>query len=331
MKRVVTFGEVMMRLTVPDHGRFAQAGAFKAVFGGSESNVSASLSRFGVNAAHVTAFPDNDLGRRAAQSLMALGVDMRHTRFSEGRLGLYFMENGSMFRSPQIIYDRADSSFARLCPDDFDWSTIMERVDWFHWTGITPAISQNTAEACLSAIKAARKAGAVVSGDINYRRNLWQYGKDAREVMPSLIAHCDLIVAGTTDIFNCLDIAESDFDKACEKVVNLYPSIKTITTTIRETYSADHNSLQGVVWSKEGKNESRVFDLPRIVDRVGTGDAYMAGLIYALMHQKDKKSAVEFATASAAYKHSIEGDVNMATVQDIEQLLKGENLGKLLR
>lgn len=331
MKRIVTFGEIMMRLTVPGFGKFAQANSYQTVFGGSEANVSASLAQFGFSTAHITAFPDNDLGKAANNHMISLGVDMRYTKFRAGRLGLYFMENGAMFRSPKIIYDRFHSAFSQLKPGDFNWDEIMQGTDWFHWTGITPAISHSAAEACLQAIKAAKKAGAMVSGDINYRRNLWQYGKSALEVMPELIANCDLIVAGTEDVKNCLGIDEQDLQKCFSKVQNKYPTIKTIATTHRETLSANHNTLQGVICSADEMHLSPKHDLNQIVDRVGTGDAFMAGLVYAKLQGKDDQHIIDFATAAGAYKHAIEGDVNIATVEDIAQLLNGENLGKLLR
>lgn len=331
MKKVITFGEVMMRLSTPDFQRFQQAKQFNVVFGGSEANVTASLAQFDIPSGHVTVFPDNDLGKSAANSLHFYGVDISHIQYKDGRLGTYYLENGAMFRSPRIIYDRFHSAFSTIQAQDINWDLVMKDAGWFHWTGITPAISQGAADACLEAIKAAKRVGATISGDINYRRNLWQYGKTALEIMPELISHCDIIVGGTTDFHNCLGIDEEDYLKACNKVALAYPSVKKIAKTIRETFSASHNSLQGVIWTEGKLVESKILELTHMVDRVGAGDAFMAGLIYGWITDRDNQYTVDYATAASAFKHTVEGDVNQATVAEIEQIMKGENLGKLLR
>lgn len=331
IKKVITFGEIMMRLSAPAFARFMQTDRFQALYAGSEANVAASLAIMGVPAAHVTRFPDNDLGVAATQTLRHYGVGTNHIIYGDGRLGLYFLENGAMQRSPKIIYDRFDSAFARIKAGDIDWEDVFKDAQWFHWTGITPAISQGAANVCLEAIQAARKNGLTVSGDINYRRNLWQYGKQAQEVMPALIEMTDIIVGGTTDFENCLNITESNFEKACQQVMKQYPAVKKLTSTLRDAVSSSHNKINARLWNGKQLLTSATYDLTHIVDRVGAGDAYMAGIIYAWINNQTDQQAIEFGIAASALKHSIEGDVNLATAGEVETLIKGENVGKLLR
>lgn len=330
-KHVVTLGEIMMRLSVPAFGRFAQVQRFEVTYGGAEANVGISLSRFGVPSAHVTRLPENDFGKSVVAYLKGHGVDTSSIQFGNERLGLYFLENGSMHRAPKIIYDRFDSAFAHIKKGEIDWNSIMSRASWFHWTGITPAISQGAADVCLEAITAAKKHNVAVSGDINYRRNLWQYGKKAIDVMPELIRGTHYMVAAPTDVSNCLGISASSFEEVCSQVMQAYPELRKITHTNRETISASHNKIQGVIWNGTELIRSREYDLTHIVDRVGAGDAYMAGLIYAWIKKWNDQQAVEFATAATALKHSIEGDANLIQVEEVEALVKNENTGKLLR
>ncbi len=321
----------MLRLSTPGFARFTQAECFNALYAGSEANVAASLSHLGMEAAHVTRFPDNDLGHAAVQSLRRNGVDTRHILFGDERIGIYFLENGAMQRASRIVYDRFNSAFAHIRPEMIDWKSILKDASWFHWTGITPAISQGAADACREAIATAASLGIPVSGDINYRRNLWQYGKGARQVMPELIASTDRVVAGITDMENCAGIGGATFEEACSAFTKTFPKVKEIATTVRDSVSSSHNRLTGMLWTADKLHTSRMYDLTHIVDRVGAGDAFMAGLIYAALTKKDSAAAIEFATAAGAFKHSVEGDVNVATADEIEQLVKGENIGKLLR
>ncbi|HOX82893.1 MAG TPA: sugar kinase [Chryseolinea sp.] len=331
MKSIVTFGEIMMRLSAPGFARLVQTDQFNALYAGSEANVAVSLSSFGLNAAHVTRFPDNDLGKAATQTLKRYGVNTAHVLFGEERIGIYFLENGAMQRASKIIYDRFDSAFAHIKPGMVDWDIVMKGVSWFHWTGITPAISQGAADVCMEAIVAARKHGATISGDINYRRNLWQYGKSARDVMPALIELTDKIVGGVTDFENCLGITGDTYESACKKVMKALPNIKAIASTHRESISSSHNQISAMLWNGKELLHSVEYDLTHIVDRVGSGDAFMAGLIYGWINQKKDADTLAFATASCALKHSTEGDVNLATVGEVEALVRGENVGKLLR
>lgn len=330
-KRVVTFGEIMLRLSTPGFTRFVQADSFDATYGGSEANVALSLVQFGVEAAHVTRFPSNDLGQAAIQSLRRQGVDTQYIVFGDERMGIYLLENGSMQRSSRIIYDRFDSAFSHIRAGMIDWKAVLKDADWFHWTGITPAISQGAADACLEALETATSLGIPVSGDINYRRNLWQYGKGAADVMPALIRHTHYVVAGIADLENCMGIGGADYKAACSKAMAAYGNIRKITSTNRESVSSSHNRISAHLWDGENEITSATYDLTHIVDRVGTGDAYMAGLVYGWLHDKSDADTLEFATAACAWKHSIWGDANLATVQEIEQLQRGENVGKLLR
>lgn len=329
-RKIITLGEVMMRLTTPGNERFLQADQFNIVYGGAEANVSVSLAQWGLQAAHVTAFPNNDLGTAAARYLRQTGVDISHVHFTEGRMGLYFLENGAMQRSSKIIYDRFDSAFANFDGEAIDWDNVFEDADWFHWTGITPALSEKAAVLTLKALQVASSKGMMISGDINYRRNLWQYGKTPLDVMPELIQYTNVIVAGLVDFENCMGIQAEDYEEACLKTRKDFPNIKYITTTERNSISASHNQLQGLLWNGRELLTSNTYDLTHIVDRVGGGDAYMAGLIYGLLFYPDQK-ALEFAVSASVLKHSISGDANLVSLGEVESLVKGEHVGKLLR
>lgn len=329
--KVVTIGEIMMRLSTPGFTRFVQADSMDVVYAGSEANVAVSLSLFGMQAAHVTRFPDNDLGKAATQALERYGVDVRHIAYGSERIGVYFLENGAMQRPSRIIYDRFNSAFAHIAPEHVDWDKILEGVSWFHYTGITPAISQGAADVCLAGATKARAKGITVSGDINYRRNLWQYGKTARDVMPALIQQTDVVVAGIADFENCAGIKGEDFIDTCRRAVKAFPNIRKVTTTHRESVSSSHNRMRAQLWDGANLYTSREYDLTHIVDRVGTGDAYMAGLIYGWLSNKGDHQTLEFAIAACALKHSVPGDVNLVTVAEVEALQSGENVGKLLR
>lgn len=331
IKHVTTLGEILMRLSVPGHGRFTQADSLQVVYGGSEANVGMSLALMGIPAAHVTRLPENDLGKSVIQYLNRYNINTSHIQFGPERLGLYFLENGSMQRSPRIIYDRFESAFAHIKPGQINWDEVMQGASWFHWTGITPAISQGAADVCAEAIAAANKFRVPVSGDINYRRNLWQYGKQAIDIMPMLIKGTQYFVAGLSDIKNCTGIDAATYEAACESMKSAFPHVKKITTTERKNISASHNRIHGILWNGENQIKSNEYDLTHIVDRVGAGDAFMAGLIYGWLKEWNDANVIEFAVAASALKHSIEGDVNQVTADEVMTLVKGENTGRLLR
>ncbi len=329
-EKVVTLGEIMLRFSTPGFARFTQAMAFDVTYAGAEANVAMSLARFGIPAAHVTRFPDNDLGITATETLKRHGVDTRWIQYGEQRMGLYFLENGAMQRASRIIYDRFDSAFAHIMPGVIDWQEVMKDATWFHWTGITPAISQGAADVCREALVAAKKLGVTVSGDINYRRNLWQYGKNALDIMPELISYCDVVIAGITDMENCADVSGATYEEACENLKKKFSNIRAVATTERVSVSSSHNTISAILWN--GKLlRSKDYDLTHIVDRVGSGDAFMAGLIYSLLRGSDDQDALEFAIAACTLKHSIEGDTNLVGVEEVESLVRGHNVGKLLR
>lgn len=329
--KVVTFGEIMLRLSTSGFQRFIQADHFNATYAGSEANVAVSLSFYGIPSVHVTCFPDNPLGHAATQSLRKHQVDTRHVRFSAGRMGIYFLENGAMQRASQIIYDRFDSAFARIEKGLINWEEVLKDATWFHYTGITPAISQGAADECLKALEVASALGVQISGDINYRRVLWNYGKRPDEIMPALVGLTDIIIAGKKDIENCTGINAANYQEACQRLFDTYPKAKVIATTSRETISSSHNKLTGVLYDRQNVYHSKTYDLTHIVDRVGSGDAFMAGLIFGILSGKGYADALEFGVAAAAWKHSVEGDINLASAAEIENLIKGENVGKLMR
>jgi len=330
-KKVVSFGDIMMRLSPPAYERFVQAGQMEVNYGGSEGNVAVSLAHFGLNAEHVTCFPDHDFGKAAAAHLQAHGVATHHLIFGKERMGIYFIEHGAGHRSSKIIYDRFDSAFANLNPDWFDWSAILEDAGWFHWSGITPALSATAAKACYDAIRTARKMGVKISADINYRRNLWQYGKKANEVMPQLIAESDFVVGGLPDFENCMGIIATDFQEACHAVQKKFLTVKALANTERESITTSHQRLSAVLWNGNSLLHSKKYEVTNIVDRVGSGDAFMAGLIYGLIEGNPEKEVLEFAIAASVLKHSIPGDVNTVSIEEVNALVKGENVGKLLR
>ncbi|MBP6827745.1 MAG: sugar kinase [Saprospiraceae bacterium] len=328
---VITFGEIMMRLTAPGRKRFVQAENFDITYGGGEANTATALAQMGVPAAHVTVFPDNDLGRSAAAFFRKTGIDTSHFVFGEGRLGLYFMEVGAGIRPSRIVYDRYESAFARLDPAWFDWEKIFDGADWFHWTGITPAISESAARACADAIRVARRLGIPVSTDVNYRRVLWQYGKTAPEVMPALVEGCDIAVCTEGDALDIFGIESADFQDMARQMARRFPNLKQIIATRRDALSASHNRLTGLCFDGKNYLESPVFDLNPIVDRIGGGDAFMAGYIYGTLHQTGLPDTLAFATAASALKHTIEGDFNLLNAAEVGQVMRGDVSGRLLR
>lgn len=328
--RIITLGEVMLRLSTPGYQRFINSKSFDALYGGSEANVAISLANWGCEVSHVTALPNNELGFSARQTLQSSGVGTSFIEYGEGRMGLYFVEHGVMQRASKIIYDRFDSVFANFDFSNVNWFNIFEGAIWFHWTGITAAISESAARVCKEAITAAEKLGIKISADINYRRNLWNYGKSPLEVMPELIRPSHLIVAGLTDFKNCMDIDCENFEEACVLAQNTCPNLHYVATTSRKSISASHNKLKGKIWNGKEILRSQSYNLTHIVDRIGGGDAFMAGLIYGMLNLSDQDT-IDFAVAASALKHSIPGDANYVSVDEVNHLRSGENVGKLLR
>lgn len=321
----------MLRLSAPGNARLTQTQTFDVAYGGSEANVAISLSIFGLKSEHITAFPDNDFGMAATQHLQKFGVATDHIQYTKDRMGVYFLEEGAMQRSSRIVYDRFDSAFANIKAGSVKWEEVLKGVSWFHWSGITPAISQGAADVCLEAIQCAQNMNITVSGDINYRRNLWQYGKSAAQIMPALIKGTNVVVGGSVDVENCTGEKGSTFEESCKKLMKSFPSVKKVFNTERESVSSSHNRLSGLVFDGTKTHKSKQYDLTHIVDRIGAGDAFMAGLIYGSLKGMPDQETLEFGVAAGALKHGVEEDVNLVSVSEVEALVRDENVGRLLR
>ena len=343
-KKIVTFGEIMLRLATPEHQRFSQAVTFCASFGGGEANVAVSLANFGLSAEFVTRLPQNDLGQSVIMELRRHNVGTSNIIRGGERLGIYFLETGSVSRPSKVLYDRAHSSIAEINRGMINWDKVFENAQWFHWTGITPAISKGAAEACLEAITIARQKGIKVSCDLNFRKNLWKWGKSASEVMPELVAGCDIILGNEEDADKVFGIKPvnadvsggkvdaSDYESVCIKLKQQFPQAKKIIITLRGSINADHNSWSGVLYDGEKLFEAPVYQITHIVDRVGGGDSFMGGLIYGLLtYSGDDQKALNFAVAASCLKHTIHGDFNLVSVQEVEQLMKGDASGRVVR
>ena len=343
MKRVVTFGEIMLRLKSPGRERLFQSPALEASFGGGEANVAASLAILGLEASFVSALSRDPVGEAALRVLRGLGVDVSHARRTEGRTGIYFLETGADQRASQVVYDRAGSAISLAKRGDFDWSAIFAGADWFHFTGITPAISRSAAETCLEAASAAKVAGVKVSVDLNYRKKLWAYGVKASEMMRPLVAQADVLIANEEDIQLALGIEAKGADPAkgevgAEAYRRLaattraeFSNLSAVAITLRESRSADRNGWSAALDGAKGFRLSRKYQIEDIVDRVGGGDSFAAGLIFGLLEYGDEERALEFAVAASALKHSIPGDINLASRAEIEALASGEAGGRVQR
>ena len=340
---VVTFGEVMLRLAAPDGMRLAAARVLDATFGGGEANVAASLAGFGVPARFVTRVPANDLGEGATRFLRSLGVDTSGITSEAGRLGVYYLEPGAAQRPSRVVYDRADSCIAKAGADAYDWSSLLDGARWFHTTGITPALSAAAAEATLAGVRAARAAGATVSVDLNYRAKLWSWGGSASDVMAGIVAEADVLVGNEEDAEKVFGIrapgsavSEGRIDPAgyaavAAQLASRFPRLRTIAFTQRGSISASENTWSGVIWTAEAFHVAKTYRIAPIVDRVGAGDAFAAGLIYALLDGRALQPALEFAVAASCLKHSIRGDVNQVSVAEVDALAGGSGSGRVER
>ncbi len=345
MHKVITFGEIMLRLSPPGWQRFSQASSFDVIYGGGESNVAVSLANYGIASTFVTRLPDNDLGDCALMELRKRGVDTSRIVRGGERLGIYFLETGAMARGSKVVYDRAHSAISSMQSGMIDWEEVFAGATWFHWTGITPAISQGAADVCLEAIQAANRLGITVSTDLNYRKKLWNYGKAPHEVMPDLVAGCDVILGNEEDAekhFDIhpdgVDVTQGDsmdaaaYESVCKKLMERFPRCKKVIVTLRGSISASHNTWSGTLYDGKKMYTTRTYQLSHIVDRVGGGDSFMAGLIYGLLHyDRDDQRALNFAVAASALKHSIFGDANLSTVDEVEKLMEGDASGRVSR
>ena len=346
MPTVITFGEIMLRLSTPGYLRFGQARQFDATFGGGEANVAVSLANYGVDAKFITRLPENDIAKACIKDLRSYGVDTSGIIYGGDRVGIYFLETGAVARPSKVVYDRANSSIATIQPGMVDWKKVFKGADWFHWTGITPALSQGAADVCLEAIKAANALGVTVSCDLNYRKNLWKYGKKAGEVMPALVEGCDIILGNEEDADKVFGIKPEGFDVTAtggaidqrrfqsvgEQLMKRFPRAKKVIITLRGSVNANHNTWGGVLWDGKTLFQSPRYDITHIVDRVGGGDSFMGGLIYGLLtYTGDDQKALNFAVAASCLKHTIFGDYNQVTVAEVENLMKGDASGRVSR
>lgn len=339
---VVTFGEIMLRLAPPGFERFLQSPQFVATFGGGEANVAVAIAGFGGSARYCTFLPPNNpIVDAFAGELRRFGVEPAIVR-KPGRFGIYFVEPGANQRPSKVVYDREGSSIALAKPGDINWSEALAGAAWFHTTGITPALSQSAADMAVEAVQSAKAGGATVSLDLNYRKNLWKYGKAAKEVMPALVKHTDYCIANEEDVQAALglhaavdvhsgELDRNEYRKLAETVLNAYPNLKGIAITLRESYSASRNGWSACFHSGTDFRLSTRYDITHIVDRVGGGDCFAAGLIFGLMNLGSQQDALEFAVAASCLKHSIPGDFNRFTRQEVEGLLKGGGSGRVQR
>jgi len=343
-KKVVTFGEVMLRLSPPGYLRFSQARSFDVVYGGGESNVAASLANLGIDVDYITRLPANDIGDACIQFLRQYGVGTGKIIRGGERLGIYFLEMGAAQRGSKVIYDRANSSIATIEKGMVDWRSVFNDADWFHFTGITPAISSGTAEVCLEAAQIAHEMGLTVSCDLNYRAKLWKWGRKAGEVMPGLVQCCDIAIGNEEDAEKVLGIKAPETDitsgkveaekyrYVCEDMVRRFPNLKTVAITLRGSLSASHNTWSAVLWDEGNFYIGPTFDISFIVDRVGGGDSFMAGLIYGLRtFAEDPQKALAFAVAASCLKHSVFGDINLVSIDEVEKIMGGDVSGRVAR
>ena len=344
MKKVVTFGEIMLRLASPGYLRFSQSTQLEATFGGGEANVAVSLANYGIPASFVSRLPKNDIGDWAIQNLRKYNVQTQDILRGGERVGIYFLETGAVARASKVVYDRAGSAIADIQPGMLDWEAIFKDANWFHWTGITPALSEGAAATCLEGIKMANKLGITVSTDLNFRKNLWKYGKTADEVMPELVAGCDVILGNEEDAEKVFHIQPEGVDvtaghveaaayeSVCRQLVKKFPRAKKVIITLRGSINANHNTWAGTLFNGENIFFSPQYDITHIVDRVGGGDSFMGGLICGLLtYPEDDQQALNFAVAASCLKHTIYGDFNLVTVDEVKNLMKGDGSGRVSR
>jgi len=345
MKKVVTFGEIMLRLSPPGWKRFSQANQFEVIYGGGESNVAVSLANYGIPTEFVCRIPQNDIGECAIMEMRKRNVGTQHIVRGGERLGIYFLEIGAVSRGSKVVYDRAHSGMATIEKGMIDWEKVFEDAQWFHWTGITPALSQGAADACLEAIQTANAMGVTVSTDLNYRKKLWQYGKEPGEIMPALVEGCDVILGNEEDAEKHFGLHPENVDvtqggsvdgkaylSVLKQLMERFPRAKQVITTLRGSISASHNTWSGVLYDGETLYEAPTYQITHIVDRVGGGDSFMGGLIYGMLTYKDDMhKALNFAVAASCLKHTIFGDANQVTAPEVEKLMSGDASGRVAR
>ena len=342
MADYLSFGEIMLRLKTPGTERFFQSPVFEATFGGGEANVAVALSNYGLSSGFISALPDNDIGTNALRELNRFGVDTTRVRRSGDRVGIYYLEAGANQRPSKVIYDRANSSISECAPGDFDWDHVLAGAKWLHITGITPALSQSAADLSLECVKAAQSLGVTVSCDFNFRGKLWKFGKSAPQIMAELVKYVDVGIANEEDCQKSLgvkvdvDVETGELDTAkyealSAKMLELYPNMSTIAITLRESHSASRNGWSACLRYKSGFKLSSHYEITDIVDRVGGGDSFASALIYGLNAYEDRQQSLEFAVAASCLKHSILGDFNRVSVDEVEKLMSGDGSGRVQR
>jgi len=342
MKKYITFGEVMLRLKSPNRERFFQSPLLEATFGGGEANVAVGLARFGLNAAYVSVIPDNPIGDACIGELKKQGVDTSLIVRKGNRLGIYFLEAGANQRPSKVIYDRSHSAIAETKPGDINWDKVFDGASWFHISGITPAISLSASVLSIEAVKKAREKGITISCDLNFRKKLWKYGKSAPQVMGELVKYIDIAIGNEEDCQKSLGVKvdvdveagrlqTEKYRELTDRVLNLYPNIKKIAITLRESHSANHNGWSAVLNNRKEFLISKKYEIHNIIDRVGGGDTFSAGLIYGFNHLNNDQEALEFAVAASCLTHSIPGDLPLLSVEEVKNLAEGAGSGRVQR
>ncbi len=340
MSKIVTFGEIMLRLSTPGNSRFVQADSFDAGYGGGEANVAVRLANYGHEASFLTKLPTHEIGQAAVNSLRRFGVDTSSIARGGDRVGIYFLETGAAMRPSKVVYDRAHSAIAEADPDDFHFAKAMEGADWFHWTCITPAISDKAARLVLLACKEAKRQWLTVSVDLNFRKKLWTKEK-AQSVMIPLMDYVDVCIGNEEDAELCLgfrpdsDVEAGQTDAAGYKTIFRQMQqkfgFKYVVSSLRESYSASHNGWKGLIYDGSEFYQSKHYDISPIVDRVGGGDSFAAGIIHGLLTKSTAAEALEFAVAASALKHTLPGDFNMVSAAEVEARAGGEGSGRVQR
>ena len=342
MDKYITFGEIMLRLKPPQQERFFQSPILEATFGGGEANVAVGLARLGLDVSYVSVIPDNPIGEACLRELNKQGVNTSLVLRNGERLGIYFLEKGSNQRPSVVVYDRAHSAIAEASSQDIDWNKVFEKTSWFHISGITPAISLLAAELSLKAVKTAKEKGIKVSCDLNFRKKLWKYGKSAPEIMTELVKYTDIAIGNEEDCQKSLGvkvdidiesgkIQTDKYRELTKQVLELYPNLQKVAITLRESHSANYNGWSAVLNSREDFYVSKKYEIHNIVDRVGGGDAFAAGLIYGLNRLSDDKEALEFAVAASCLAHTIPGDLPLISLKEVESLMGGSGSGRVQR
>lgn len=325
-KKIITFGEVLLRLSPENHATFAQSKSLQMEFGGGEANVGIGLAYLGEEASHITAFPDHYLGRSAVQFLRHHWLQTQDIQFIEGRMALYFVEQGAVHRPSRVVYDRDATAFAHIREDTFQWENILKDANWLHWTAITPAIADGPAQSLRSALKQARQQQVKVSCDLTYRAQLWKEGRKPHEVLPELLEYVQVLMGSPFDFAKALGkdaLTDMPFEEAARYMMQQYPNLEVVADKIRQTKHASHYTIEGVMWNGKEKISTEVIDIPQVVERIGSGDAFAAGLIYGLLHYEEQQEALRFGAATCALKHTLPGDICPLYLEDVKRVMKG--------